>query len=229
MEKRDLKQIREEMAQVIEDNINPQFEGIRTQFEEVGTRIGNLEKGLNQVRLEMVTKSYLDDKLADLEGGLIAKLKKEDIKMNRLIEIMNDGGAPFEAWANAGLNAGHHAGCIAGSDDHTCKPGRTVATGVWARELTRQGIWDALCQRRCIAGMGRRPVVTFRINDSLMGACAAAPARRRFEVSHAHQDEPLTVILVRNGSAVAESRRPGAEFSVVLEDTAALSGMLEDY
>lgn len=88
MEKRDLKQIREEMAQVIEDNVNPQFEEIRTQFEGVGTRIGNLEKGLDQVRSEMVTKSYLDDKLADLEGGLIAKLKKEDIKMNRLIEIM---------------------------------------------------------------------------------------------------------------------------------------------
>lgn len=81
MEKKDLKQIREEIAEVIEDNINPQFEKVRT-------RLDNVEKGLEQVKSQMVTKSYLDDKLADLEGGLVAKLRKEDTKMNRLIEIM---------------------------------------------------------------------------------------------------------------------------------------------
>ena len=83
MDKKDLTQIREEFAQVIEDNINPQFEDIRG-------RLGNVEKGLEQVKLEMVTKSYLDDKLADLEGGLVAKLRKEDTKMSRLIEIMKN-------------------------------------------------------------------------------------------------------------------------------------------
>jgi hypothetical protein len=34
------------------------------------------------------TKSYLDDKLANLEGGLIAKLRKEDEKVNRLAEML---------------------------------------------------------------------------------------------------------------------------------------------
>jgi len=36
----------------------------------------------------MVTKSYLDDKLADLEGGVISKLRKEDEKVNRIISLL---------------------------------------------------------------------------------------------------------------------------------------------
>ena len=48
----------------------------------------NISQEISSVKNQMVTKSYLDDKLADLEGGLIAKLRKEDEKVNRLVEIM---------------------------------------------------------------------------------------------------------------------------------------------
>ncbi|PIS42207.1 MAG: hypothetical protein COT24_04670 [Candidatus Kerfeldbacteria bacterium CG08_land_8_20_14_0_20_40_16] len=92
MKKKDIKQIRKEIAEVIEDNINPQFEDIRVQLEGVEKRldgrIDGVEKRLERVDSQMVTKSYLDDKLADLEGGLITKLRKEDQKMNLLVEIM---------------------------------------------------------------------------------------------------------------------------------------------
>jgi len=37
---------------------------------------------------QLPTKSYIDDKLADLEGGLVTKLRKEDEKVNRLAEIL---------------------------------------------------------------------------------------------------------------------------------------------
>ncbi len=39
---------------------------------------------------QLPTKSYLDDKLADLEGGIITKLRKEDDKLNRLAEMLKD-------------------------------------------------------------------------------------------------------------------------------------------
>lgn len=75
------KRIREDFAQVIEYNINPQFDEVRG-------RLDGVENRLSRVESQMVTKSYLDDKMAELEGGLVVKLRKEDIKMNRLIEIM---------------------------------------------------------------------------------------------------------------------------------------------
>lgn len=76
LEEKDIKQIGEEMGKIIEDNINPQFEEIRYRLDKIETT--------------MVTKSYLDDKLADLEGNLISKLRKEDEKVNRLIEILQN-------------------------------------------------------------------------------------------------------------------------------------------
>lgn len=84
----DLKKINKEIGQVIEDNIDPQFETINQRFDRVEQRLDNIEKDTSVIKATMVTKSYLDDKLADLEGGLIAKLRKEDQKVDRLIEIM---------------------------------------------------------------------------------------------------------------------------------------------
>lgn len=76
LEPKDLQKIGEEVGKVIEQNVNPQFDGLRQE--------------LDQIRAEMVTKSYLDDKLADLEGSLHGKLRKEDTKVNRLIQILKD-------------------------------------------------------------------------------------------------------------------------------------------
>ena len=70
----DLKKIRNEIAEVIEDNVNPQFEELRNDIEEI--------------KATMVTKSYLDVKIADLEGGWVVKLRKEDNKVNRLVGIL---------------------------------------------------------------------------------------------------------------------------------------------
>lgn len=76
LEEKDIKRIGEEMGKIIKDNINPQFEEIRDRLDKIETT--------------MVTKSYLDDKLADLEGNLISKLRKEDEKVNCLIEILQN-------------------------------------------------------------------------------------------------------------------------------------------
>lgn len=83
-----MQQIREELAKVIEDNINPQFEGINEKFIRVDKQFEGVNQRLTRVEATMVTKSYLDDKLADLGGDLVTKLRKEDAKLNRLVEIM---------------------------------------------------------------------------------------------------------------------------------------------
>lgn len=78
MEEKDLKQIKdvfhEEFGQVWEHNLAPAFDEI--------------EKRFVKIESQMVTKSYLDDKLADLSGNLVIRLRKEDDKVNRIIDIL---------------------------------------------------------------------------------------------------------------------------------------------
>jgi len=95
MANEDLKKIKEEIASVIEDNINPQFDELRDKIGVISDNVGSLKSDVSSLKSEigyvksqMVTKSYLDDKLADLSGDTIIKLKKEDAKVNRLIEMM---------------------------------------------------------------------------------------------------------------------------------------------
>ncbi|MBI3952817.1 MAG: hypothetical protein HY336_02575 [Candidatus Doudnabacteria bacterium] len=48
----------------------------------------NLEPTLTQIQTQMVTKTFLTDKFADLQGDLVTKLRKEDEKVNRLADIL---------------------------------------------------------------------------------------------------------------------------------------------
>jgi len=66
--------MRMEIAELLETQITPQFEELRSE--------------MAKMRSEMVTKSYLDDKLADLEGGMVSNLRKEDNKVNKLLKLL---------------------------------------------------------------------------------------------------------------------------------------------
>src|SRR3989338_3397918 len=59
-------------------------------FKETASKkeLGTLEERMTRIEAEMVTKSYLDDKLADLEGTVIVRQRKEDHKVNLLIEFL---------------------------------------------------------------------------------------------------------------------------------------------
>jgi predicted RNase H-like nuclease (RuvC/YqgF family) len=97
LEPKDLKKIGEELGKVIEQNVTPTLDSLDQRVghldQRVGhldQRVGNLEREVGQIRAEMVTKSYLDDKLADLEGGVMARLRKEDTKVNRLVDMLKN-------------------------------------------------------------------------------------------------------------------------------------------
>ena len=59
-------------------------------FDGIDRRFDGLEQRLTKVEATMVTKDYLDDKLADLRGDLTVLMRKEDTKLNALVEIMKD-------------------------------------------------------------------------------------------------------------------------------------------
>lgn len=65
---------------------------------------------------------------------------------------------------------GWRLGVIGGSDGHDLFCDRIQGlTGIYARELTRAAIFEALRRRRCYATTGEPIVVEFRVNGHLMG------------------------------------------------------------
>ena len=81
----DIKKIGVEVGKVIEHNITPAIDGLR---QHVDARLDKVDARLGKVGSQMVTKSYLDDKMAELEGGVIVRQRKEDKKVNLLIELL---------------------------------------------------------------------------------------------------------------------------------------------
>jgi len=92
MEEKDLKQITEVVEkgfskafiQVWEHNLEPAFEAVYKRFDEQDKRFDGLDGKISQ----LPTKTFLTDKLADLQGDLTTKLRKEDEKVNRLLDIL---------------------------------------------------------------------------------------------------------------------------------------------
>ncbi|OGE73776.1 MAG: hypothetical protein A3I07_02350 [Candidatus Doudnabacteria bacterium RIFCSPLOWO2_02_FULL_42_9] len=77
MDKKDLEQIKQVVREEVIGGFGQVWEN-------------NLEPVLNQIQTQMVTKTFLTDKVADMEGGLITKLRKEDEKVNKLAEILRE-------------------------------------------------------------------------------------------------------------------------------------------
>ncbi len=71
-----------------------------------------------------------------------------------------------DAWA-----LGHYIGTVAGSDDHNAHPGQEHfgLTAVYADELTRTDIFDAILDRHTYATTGQRILLEFSINGEIMG------------------------------------------------------------
>ena len=61
--------------------VDEKFVKVDEKFVKVGERF-------NKIEATMVTKDYLDDKLADLRGDLVILMRKEDTKVGKLIEIL---------------------------------------------------------------------------------------------------------------------------------------------
>jgi len=68
--------------------VDKKFEGIDRRFDGIEQRLDRVETKLTRVESLMVTKDYLDDKLADLKGDLVLLTRKEDKKLKMLIQIL---------------------------------------------------------------------------------------------------------------------------------------------
>jgi len=68
--------------------VDERFDKVDERFDKVDERFDNLEGRVGKIEATMVTKDYLDEKLADLRGDLVVLMRKEDTKVIKLIEIL---------------------------------------------------------------------------------------------------------------------------------------------
>lgn len=124
----------------------------------------------------------------------------------------------------AGLNRGFRFGLIGSSDHHAAHPGSHGhgRMAVWAENLSRDGVWRAIHERRTYALTGDRIELAFELNGALMGQTAARCDEREISFS-VRGENPLDYVeIVRNGEVVHRvgshefERGPRAGFSGVV-------------
>ena len=71
-----------------ETSKNEILEAINEFSNRVDEKFVKVDERLAKIKSTMVTKDYLDDKLADLRGDLVVLMRKEDTKMIKLVEIL---------------------------------------------------------------------------------------------------------------------------------------------
>lgn len=118
-------------------------------------------------------------------GGRCANLEFVNNKFVDLIEIHSHHGT-FEWFFKEALKRDLKVGVVATSDDHTGRPGlsyptqktsrgfvsfdvRGGYTAIFSKDLTRNGIWEALKNRHCYATSGERIILDVRCANAVMG------------------------------------------------------------
>lgn len=68
--------------------INEGFDAVDKRFTGVDERLDGMDQRFAKIEATMVTKDYLDEKLADLRGDLVVLTRKEDNKVRKLVDIL---------------------------------------------------------------------------------------------------------------------------------------------
>lgn len=148
------------------------------------------------------------------------------------------------AWLQEALAAGRRFGFTADSENHKGRAGsnnggtipdgdatrrglfaRMGITGVFAPDLTRDAVWDALRARRTIATTGARIAGGFTVNGRFLGEsfADAAPPRIRVVIHGTDLLEEVTVF--RDGDRIAHLAAPWTrEYAAEFTDTAVAPG-----
>lgn len=113
-------------------------------------------------------------------GGRPTNLEWYEPKIEKLAEIHSTHGTS-EWFVHDVLSRGYQVGITAGTDGvmgrpGACHPGerlirnvRNGLTAVYAKELTREALWEAFHARRCYATSGPRILLGFDVDGHMMG------------------------------------------------------------
>lgn len=114
------------------------------------------------------------------------------------------GGRSSQQVIERQLERGLRFGFVGSSDTHRGYPGAygEGVVGIWASELSRRAIFEAIRRRRTYATSGERIAVEFAINGQPMGSELPYTADRQIDIRVEGQDSIQMIELVRNGQVI---------------------------
>lgn len=105
------------------------------------------------------------------------------------------------------------------SDSHRIVPGMGGAlTGVWAEELTRESIFEALRARRCFATNGERMALVVRVDAIPMGAETMVEGKVAVSCRVRAPRRVLRIDLFRDGDGILSRSGGGKVVTTTLQD-----------
>lgn len=118
------------------------------------------------------------------------------------------GPRDFGSMAYRGLEAGNRFGFIGSTDHHSAHPGSHGygRAMVWADELTRDGIWNAIQDRRTYCVTGDRIMLATAVNGVEMGGESLGSGPRRIDVSVCAGGSLDYVEIIRSGQVIDRTR-----------------------
>jgi len=135
------------------------------------------------------------------------------------------------------LNQGYHFGIIGGSDTHTSDPGnplvdhplsphpyRVGIMAVYASELTREALWEAMWARRVYGTTGERILVDFRVDGHIMGEEVRLSSPPLLEVLVAGTAPLARVEVIRNGEVILTQQTDARDLSFAWQEEEMHSG-----
>lgn len=145
-------------------------------------------------------------------GGRYGTLEYADPDFTPVIEVHSHHGT-FEWFITDAMKARKKVGFIATSDDHTCRQGMSYPlskdgkassfdvtsgyTAVYAKDLTRESIWNAIKARYCYATTFNRMILEVNMSGHHMGEDVQAKIDSSMDVS-VSSNSPIDTIELYN-------------------------------
>jgi chromosome segregation ATPase len=82
------------------NKLESRFDKLEERFNKLESRFDKLEERVVRIEATMVTKEYLDDKLADLRGDIVLLVRKEDKKLGAVVQELVDQKITTQKTAN---------------------------------------------------------------------------------------------------------------------------------
>jgi len=183
--------------------------------------LAQLHRKLSELKSQNIAVISLPHHIGYKQGQRGINWKTFDEDFSPVVEIIsmhgcseaNENTRPFlhvmgpsdhESTMQYGLSQNHFFGVVGSTDHHSAHPGSYGhgRTGLWAREKTRDAIWDAICNRRTYALTGDRIQLKYSINNHAMGSRIQPTDQRVIEV-HAIGGGPIDCIdIIKNGNLI---------------------------
>lgn len=150
-------------------------------------------------------------------GGRRASLDYHHAELERVMEIYSSWGR-FEWFVEEALEKGWRVGITAGSDGHKGRPGASYPGAaifgvyggyvcIYAEELTRESLWEAIQARRVYATTGKKIHLAFSSGEYFMGEEFKSSAPPVFH-ARAMGECGIESIELKRASRTIASRRP---------------------